>query len=196
MWGTRFDGRLSAGCGFVGEVDGAAGRGDVGVGFGDGDPGLLVDVADDLGGTADDAKSAGVGGGEIETVEEGVGSLLVDAAGGERIDYARDGELDGLPVLQCGELEEWGVAHLGGLEVDLVAVEVVAAVKAVVEIAEDGSAELDGAALEAIGLDVTADLILHVFLPCDGYPPGGWVVKSRMDAIVSENGLAKCMHPC
>jgi len=42
---------------------GSAGRGDVGVGFGDGDPGLFVDVADDFGGAADDAEAASVGGG-------------------------------------------------------------------------------------------------------------------------------------
>jgi hypothetical protein len=58
MWGARF----------VGEVDGASGRGDVGVGFGDGGPGLLVDVADHVGGATDDAQSAGVGGGQAEAV--------------------------------------------------------------------------------------------------------------------------------
>jgi hypothetical protein len=81
----RLDGRccfVFVGLRFVGELDGAAGWGDVGVGVGDGDPGLLVDVADDLRGTADDAETASIGRGETEAVEEGVGSLLVDAAGG------------------------------------------------------------------------------------------------------------------
>lgn len=84
-------GRFFDGCGGVVDLAGSAGRGDVGVGVGDGDPGLLVDVADELGGAADDAQPAGVGGGELEAVEERVGVLDVDTAGGERVDDAGDG---------------------------------------------------------------------------------------------------------
>jgi hypothetical protein len=46
-----------------------------------------------------------------------------------------------------------------------------------VEVAEDGSAELDGSALQAAGFDVTADLELHEFLPGDGIPLGGGWLK-------------------
>jgi hypothetical protein len=90
-----------------------------------------------LGGAADDAEAASVGGRELESVEECHGVLAVDAACGERVDDAGDGELDRLAIFHGGEFEEERVLHLGGLEVGLVAVEVVGAVEAVVEVAED-----------------------------------------------------------
>jgi hypothetical protein len=119
------------------DFHGSAGWGDVYVGFGDAGPALFVDVADNLGGAADDAEAASVAGGELEPVEEYGGVLAVNAAGGERVDDAGDGELDGLAIFHGGKFEEERVLHLGGLEVDLVAVEVVTAVEAVVEVAED-----------------------------------------------------------
>src|SRR6266702_4741698 len=79
------------GCGGVVDLAGSAGRGGVRAGVGDGDPRLLVDVADDLGGAADDTQSAGVGGGELETVEKRVGLLRSNAAGGERVDDTGNG---------------------------------------------------------------------------------------------------------
>jgi hypothetical protein len=157
----------------VGDFDGEAGRCYVGVGFGDQDPGLLVDVADHLGGAADDAQAAGVGGGEREAVEEGVGLFGVDAVGGEGVEDAGDGELGRLAVLDGGELEEAGMRQLGGLEVDLVAVEAVAVMQAAVEVTEDGIVDGDSAALQAVGLDVAADGNLHGRAPLSGTPPPG-----------------------
>ena len=64
------------------------------------------------------------------------------------------------------------MGHLGGLEVDLVAVEVVAAVKAIVEVAEGRAGELGSVALQAVGLDVATDAYLHWVLLGE-VPPGG-----------------------
>ncbi len=169
--GDTFDG--------VGDVAGAAWGCDVGVGVGDVDPGFFVDVADDLGGVADDAQSAGVGGGEVESVEEGIGAALVDASGGEGVDHAGDGDLDGVAVFERGELEVAAAGLVAGLEEELVAVGVVGAVEAVVEVAEDGTGEGCSAALEAAGLDVAAEFDFHGGAPL-GAPRGGGgvVVKS------------------
>jgi hypothetical protein len=164
--------------GKVGDFDGAAWRGEVGVGFGDGAAGLLVDVADELGGSADDAQAAGVGGGELEAVEEGVRLLAVDVMAGERVEDAGDGELGGFAVLDGGELDGGVVIDAGGVEVHLVAVGGVAAVQAAVEVAELGAGELDAVALEAVGLDVSAEIDLHGGAPLGGTPPGGVVVLS------------------
>lgn len=135
-------GELRGGCGFgfggVFDLAGAAWRGDVRVGFGDGGPSLLANLADELGGAADDMQSAGVGGGELEAVEERVGVLAVDTAGGKRVNDSGDRQLCGLAVLDGWELEDEGmIHHFGGLEIGLVAIEVVAAVEAIVEVAED-----------------------------------------------------------
>jgi hypothetical protein len=69
-WDGGFGGELGGlggiggvGLGGIFDLAGSAGWGYVWAGFGDGDPGLLVDVANELGGLADDAESAGVGGG-------------------------------------------------------------------------------------------------------------------------------------
>jgi hypothetical protein len=175
-------------------LDGAAGRGDVGVGFRDESPGLFVDVADELGGAADDAEAAGVGGGEREAIEEGVGLFGVDAVGGEGVEDTGDGELGGLAVLDGGELEEAGMGQLGGLEVDLVAVETVAVMQAAVEVTEDGIVDGDSAALQAVGLDVAADGNVH-FALLNGPPPGGWWLKVEWMQSVSEMDFAKYMHP-
>jgi hypothetical protein len=70
--------------------------------------------------------------------------------------------LGGLSVLDGGELEDERMSHhLSGLEVDLVAVEVVGAVEAIVKVAEDGGGECGSVALEAVGLDVAAEIDLH-----------------------------------
>ena len=164
--------------GKVGDFDGAAWGCQVGVGFGDGAAGLLVDVADELGGSADDAQAAGVGGGELEAVEEGVRLLAVDVMAGERVEDAGDGELGGFAVLDGGELDGGVVIDAGGVEVHLVAVGGVAAVQAAVEVAELGAGELDAVALEAVGLDVSAEIDLHGGAPLGGTPPGGVVVLS------------------
>jgi hypothetical protein len=73
------------------------------------------------------------------------------------------------------------VAHLGGLEVDLVAVEVVAAVEVPMEVAEDGTFEGDTAALQAVGLDVATDGDLHLALLWR-YPPRGVALLNCMDS--------------
>jgi hypothetical protein len=129
-----------------------------------------------LGGAADDAQVAAVGGGDLESVNEGVGAFLRDAAGGERIDDGGERELDGGAILRGRELEKRSVRDQLGLEIRLVAVELVAAMKFVVEVAEDGPIEGDAAALEAVGFDVTAEIDLHdVLLGTGNPPPGGWV---------------------
>jgi hypothetical protein len=157
-------------CGFF-DFDGSAGRCDVGAGFGDCGRGFFVEVADELGGFADAAHAVGVGGGEEEAVEEGVGALFGDAVGGEGVDNAGDGDLDGGGVLEREELDV--VAHFDAvrIEVGLVAVGIVGALKAVVEVTEDGCFEGYGAALEAGGFDVAAEVDLHEVLR--GCPPGG-----------------------
>ena len=55
---------MGKGFGAVGgvvDLDGAAGKGHVRTGFGNGDPLVLADLADLLGGATDDAQAAGVG---------------------------------------------------------------------------------------------------------------------------------------
>jgi hypothetical protein len=117
-------------------VDGAAWGSDVGAGFGDTAPGFLVDVVDGLAGSGGDAQAVGVGGGDADAAEEGVGTLLGDAVGGQGVDDEGDGELDGGSVFEGGQFEELGRADLHGLEVDAVAVELVGVVEATVEVAE------------------------------------------------------------
>ena len=164
--------------GGVFDFDGATGGCDVGVGFGDRGPGLFVDFANHLLGAAEDAQSASVRGGEAQTFVESVGALLGDASGGERVDDGGDGNLDGLAVLHGGELEEGIVGDEAGLEVGLVAVEVVAAVEAAVEVAEDRTVEGDSVALQTVGLDVAAKIDFHGQIPFWVVPPRGVVAKS------------------
>jgi hypothetical protein len=83
-----------------------------------------------------------------------------DAAGYERVDGGGDGDLDGGAVFQCREVEEGLVGDEAG-DGELVAVEVVGAVEAAVEVAEGGAGESHSVALEAIGFDVTADRDAH-----------------------------------
>jgi hypothetical protein len=61
-----------------------------------------------------------------------------------------------------------------------VAVGGVALEEAGVEVAVVGVGEGRGLALEAVGLDVAADEVLHEFSPdAGGYPPGGWWLKVK-----------------
>jgi len=135
---------------------GAAGRGDVEVGFGDECPGFFVDFANHLGGAPADAHALAVGRGEAKAFEESIGTPFVDAAGGERVDDAGDGNLDGLAVFECREFEEWVAGDECGLEGDFVTVYVVTAVEAAVEVTEYGVGDSDTVALQAVGLDVAA----------------------------------------
>jgi hypothetical protein len=159
------------------DFDGSAWGREVGVGFRDGRCGFLFDVADLLGGAADDAQAADVGGGELEAVEERVGLLAVDVAAGKRVDDAGYGELRGLAVFDGGKLERGVVVDALGMEVGLIAEDVVAAVELAVEVTELGTGELDAAALEAVGLDVATEIDVHNVL-LEGTPPrGGGGVK-------------------
>ena len=175
---VRRDGIGGSEFGEVVDFAGTAGRGDVGVGVGDGDPGLFVDVADDLFGTAHDAQLADVGGCELEAVEQRVGLLTVDISAGERVDNARDRELGGFAVLYGGELNARLVGHAGVWEVDLVAVDVVAAVQATVEVAELRAGEGNAVTLEAVGLDVATEIDCHGSSPFEWHPPRGVVAVS------------------
>jgi hypothetical protein len=65
--------------------------------------------------------------------------------------------------------------HAVWIEVGLVAIGVLAAVQAIVEIAENPSGEGDCVALEAVGFDVAAEVDLH---GCSlGAPRGGGAAK-------------------
>jgi len=164
--------RLLAHLSGVVDLAGAAGQGDVGTAFGEEGLLLLAEVADDLGGMAHSAHATGVGGGEIEALNESEGAPFGDAVGGEGVDDAGDGDLDGLAVLKLGELDVRAGIDAVGIKVGFVAIAVVAAMKAIVEVAEDRSAEGDGAALEAVGEDVTAEFVLqHDFSFLGGVPP-------------------------
>jgi hypothetical protein len=175
-----FGGSGIVGSEFGGIVDfaGAAGRRDVGVGVGDGDPGLFIDVADDQFGTAHDAQLADVRGCELEAVEQRVSLLTVDISAGERVDHAGDGELGGFAVLYCRQLNARLVGHAGVWEVDLVAVDVVAAVQTAVEVAEFRAGEGNAMTLEAVGLNVATEIDCHGSAPLSGIPPRGGVAGS------------------
>ena len=120
-----------------------------------------MDFANHLGGAAPDAHALAVARGESQALEQGVGAPLVDAAGGERVDDAGDGNLDGLAVFECGEIEEWVAGDEFRLQGDLLTVDVVAAVEAAMEVTEDGAGDRDTVALQAVGLDVAAKIALH-----------------------------------
>jgi hypothetical protein len=158
------------GGGGVFDFDGAAGWGDVDADGLDDVRGAVA-VADDSGGVGDGLQALAVGGGELEAVEEGVGALGVDEVAGEGVEDLGDGELDGEAVLHGGEGEDEAALGeaLGAGHAE--AVEAVALVEAVVEVAEVVVAEGDGVALDAIGLDVAAEVDAHGVLP--GYPLGG-----------------------
>ena len=186
----RRDGFVGSEFGGVVDFAGAAGRGDVGVGVGDGDPGLFVDVADDLFGTAHDAQLADVCGCELEAVEQRVGLLTVNISAGERVDNAGDGELGGFAVLYGGELNSRLVGHAGVWEVDFVAVDVVAAVQAAVEVAELRAGEGNAVTLEAVSLDVATEIDCHVVLLWMAPPRGGgckWPRKNELRFISPAN---------
>jgi hypothetical protein len=171
--GSGGEAGIEADGGVVGVVElaGEAGRGEV-----DGDRvehagGGGVGV-DDGGGLGDDFEPAGVVGGEFEAVEEGVGARDVDEIAGEGIDDLGEGELDGDAVFERREGDDVATLHEAFFADHGGAVEVVTAVEALVEVAEVRVGEGDGAALEAVGLDVAAEVVLHGDAPCT--PPGGW----------------------
>ena len=173
------------GGGGVFDFDGAAGWGDVDAdGFDD--IRSAVAVADDGGGVGDGLQALAVGGGQLEAVEEGVGAFGVDEVAGEGVEDLGDGELDGEAVLHGGEGDdEAALGEAFGAD-HAEAVEAVALVEAVVEAAEVVVAEGDGVALDAIGLDVAAEVDAHGGSPW-GTPPGGGRLYVEWMHIVSEN---------
>jgi len=69
-------------------------------------------------GASDGGESAKVLAGDLESIEEGVGAALVEHTGGQGDDHIGDGELNGLGVVEDGEVERVvfagdGVIRLG-----------------------------------------------------------------------------------
>lgn len=136
--------------------------------------------ADDGGGVRLDGDGLGVGGGELEAVEEYCGALGVDAVAGEGGDEERDRDLDGLGVFNGREVEfDWilggvigqvlggsgcGCGRVGvgigerGAVFDQVSV---ATVEARVEVAEGRESERWGLAAFSVGFDVAAGCGWH-----------------------------------
>jgi len=135
-------------------------------------------------------EDACVGAGELESVDEAAGAGGRDAVLRHGGDEEREGELDGVEVLERGQFELEGafdggvVLDFGGVEVAAVGVleacgvvlggdgVVVAAVGAVVVVAEGAAGECGRTAAVAVDADVTAGMDLHVGLsPGGGVPP-------------------------
>jgi len=133
-----------------------------------------------LGGVGCGVEAGGVDGGQLETVEECGGSFGFDGVGGEGVDDYGDGELNGLAVFKGAEFEV--AASVEVFAVGVVGAEAgVAGVETVMEVAPLASCEGWGVALQAVGLDVSADwVLLHSSLL--GGAPRGLVVKSAMVA--------------
>ncbi|MDP9051293.1 MAG: hypothetical protein M3O31_11335 [Acidobacteriota bacterium] len=146
----------------IGNIYGQAFGGDVEVLFGEQAPAFLFDLGDHVGGVVADAKAATVVGGEAESFEEGVGLTVGEASGSEGVDDGGDCDLDGGAVLECRQLKrDAGDEAEGGF----VAVNVVGAGEAVVEVTESRTGESYTVALEAVGFDVATDGDLHFGAP-------------------------------
>jgi hypothetical protein len=152
-------------CGVRGivDLDGAAGKGDVDRG-GVEQIGGAAAVADDLVGFREWLEPLAVGGGESQAVEERVCALGVDEVAGESVDDLGEGELDGEAILERRETDDVAALHEALTADHSGAIEVVALVEAAVEVTEERIGEGDGAAWQAVGLDVAAEVDLHVIL--------------------------------
>jgi hypothetical protein len=100
----------------------------------------------------------------LQAVEEGVGSFGVDEVAGEGVDDLGEGELHGEPVFQGRQADDVAAVQKVPLGDHGGAVEGMAFVEPLVEVAKVEVGEGDGVALEAIGLDVTTKIGLHDFL--------------------------------
>jgi len=137
------------------------------------DAGWGVELADDAGGFGDGVEATGVGGGQLQAVEQDSAVLEVDHVGGDGVDGFGDGDLDGDGVFEGAEVKDGALALERGVADDGVAVDAVGSVQALVEVAEDGGFEGDGLALQAVGADVAADGALHGGPFGAGTPPVG-----------------------
>jgi hypothetical protein len=170
-----------------GDLEGGAGFGEVeAVGSG-------VETADDTGGVGFGLDAGGVGGGELEAVEQGGSASGVEVAGSKGIDDDGESDLDGLAVFEGGELN-----MLTGNEVAAcgsgVAEAAVALMEAVVEVAPLLAGEGGCFALDSVGLDVSAELVLHLGSP-GVYPPGGMCLKVDWLQQLSDFYFAKFVQP-
>jgi len=128
--------------------------------------GAGVYVADDFGGVGSGVEAGGVVGGQLQAVEESGGAAGVEIAGGEGVDDDREGDLNGLAILEGVELDVLAGDEVaaGGV---VVAEALVALVETGVEVAPDSVGERWGLAARSVGLDVAAECVFH------GHPPGG-----------------------
>jgi hypothetical protein len=127
-------------------------------------------VANDFGCVGFDVEAGGVLRGQLEAVEQGRGPTDIEIAGGESVNDSRESDLDGLTVFECRQLDV-----LAGQEVATcsagVAKLLVALVEAGVEVTPLLPGEGWSLALKSVGLDVTAERVLHDRL-FGGGPPG------------------------
>jgi hypothetical protein len=101
-------------------------------------------------------EAAGVVGGELEAVEQGGGTPDVELPDGEGVDDDGEGDLDGFPVLEGGELDvlardEVATGCWGGTK------GVVALVEAMVKVAPEALGERGRFASGSVGLDVATE---------------------------------------
>jgi hypothetical protein len=160
-----------------GDGNGAGVRGQFGDGGEVAEVEVVVDLFDErwaggkVGGLgAGDASE--VGGGDLESVEEAVGTPEVEVAGGDAAEYLEEGDLDGGALIDAGHGEEAGAAadghgRAGG---SMVVAEVKSAERgrgAAMAIGEDMAAEV-----AAAGID---DLRRELRLALHGYPLPGYL---------------------